>query len=276
MLRCWRLPHCRSPLCDPLLPQPMANAGELATQVARDLLPALSAKGVKLFFVSIGTPERGVKFCEQTGARRWSQPRAGAALQGWRRAPICAPAQRCRRRRGCLGTARCSAHPPPGPPAAPPSHPGGVSMPAGFPPDRLLCDPTNDTYSQLQFKKGVKETFLSVEVRACVWSAVGPMHPIPFPSHFHSISSSSHAEPRALPLPADASGLLGAHQGREDGRPAASDVPLDQERAVGAAQAGPGLPAGACRAAPCCTACYCPMSAAMLLSSLPCVCWQAA
>lgn len=41
---------------------------ELATQVGRDLLPALRAKGVKLYFVSIGTAERGVLFCEQTGA----------------------------------------------------------------------------------------------------------------------------------------------------------------------------------------------------------------
>lgn len=36
-------------------------------QLRRDLLPALREKGVKLYLVSIGTPERGLEFVEKTG-----------------------------------------------------------------------------------------------------------------------------------------------------------------------------------------------------------------
>lgn len=49
------------------LPFP-AHRRELAVQVSRDLLPALRARGVKLYFVSIGKPDRGVLFSERTGA----------------------------------------------------------------------------------------------------------------------------------------------------------------------------------------------------------------
>ena len=36
-------------------------------QLKRDLLPALSEKNVKLFLVSIGTPQRGLEFVDKTG-----------------------------------------------------------------------------------------------------------------------------------------------------------------------------------------------------------------
>ncbi|KAL4440489.1 hypothetical protein ABPG75_003490 [Micractinium tetrahymenae] len=81
---------------------------ELATQLARDVLPALRARGVKLYFVSIGYPERGRKFSEQTG----------------------------------------------------------------FPPELLLCDPENVTYSALGFKKGVRETFFSPETPLAFWERI--------------------------------------------------------------------------------------------------------
>lgn len=54
----------------PLMSRPVEclnAAGELATQVNRDLLPALRNQGVKLYFISIGTYERGVAFCDKTG-----------------------------------------------------------------------------------------------------------------------------------------------------------------------------------------------------------------
>lgn len=38
----------------------------LATQLARDVLPILDKKGVKLFMGSIGTKERGIEFCSKT------------------------------------------------------------------------------------------------------------------------------------------------------------------------------------------------------------------
>ncbi|GAB4821566.1 hypothetical protein N2152v2_008612 [Parachlorella kessleri] len=36
-------------------------------QVKRDVLPALREKGVKVYFISIGKPERGSEFVERTG-----------------------------------------------------------------------------------------------------------------------------------------------------------------------------------------------------------------
>ena len=75
-------------------------------QVTRDLLPALRTRGVKLYFVSIGTAQRGLQFCERTG----------------------------------------------------------------LPPELLLCDPENATYSALEFRKGVRETFLSYEAS---WAVPG-------------------------------------------------------------------------------------------------------
>lgn len=36
-------------------------------QLNRDVLPTLREKGVKVYFVSIGTPERGLQFSERTG-----------------------------------------------------------------------------------------------------------------------------------------------------------------------------------------------------------------
>lgn len=40
---------------------------ELARQLRRDVIPKLDAAGIKLFFISIGPPERGLEFCELTG-----------------------------------------------------------------------------------------------------------------------------------------------------------------------------------------------------------------
>lgn len=46
-------------------------------------------------------------------------------------------------------------------------HCPNVHRTAGFPPELLLCDPENVTYSALDFKKGVRETFFSYNVS--VW-----------------------------------------------------------------------------------------------------------
>ena len=40
---------------------------ELAAQIARDVLPALTASGAKLVAVGIGTVERGNEFCAHVG-----------------------------------------------------------------------------------------------------------------------------------------------------------------------------------------------------------------
>jgi peroxiredoxin len=40
---------------------------ELATELARDVLPQLQGTGTKLFLFSIGTPERGKEFAKKTG-----------------------------------------------------------------------------------------------------------------------------------------------------------------------------------------------------------------
>jgi hypothetical protein len=71
--------------------------------------------------------------------------------------------------------ARPRAPPPLAPPKSqtartpPASHPFNTYHPlilrAGFPPELLLCDPDNQTYAALDFKKGVAETFLSYNVR---------------------------------------------------------------------------------------------------------------
>lgn len=39
---------------------------ELAKQLWRDVIPQLDPAGIKLFFVSIGPPKRGLEFCELT------------------------------------------------------------------------------------------------------------------------------------------------------------------------------------------------------------------
>jgi hypothetical protein len=39
----------------------------LAVQLERDVKPLLDKKNVKMYLVSIGTPERGLEFCKQTG-----------------------------------------------------------------------------------------------------------------------------------------------------------------------------------------------------------------
>ncbi|KAL4458903.1 hypothetical protein ABPG75_013768 [Micractinium tetrahymenae] len=39
----------------------------LARQLARDVLPALDARNIKLFYTTIGTPQKGVEFATQTG-----------------------------------------------------------------------------------------------------------------------------------------------------------------------------------------------------------------
>ncbi len=40
---------------------------ELATELARDVLPQLQGTGTKLLLISIGTPERGREFAAKTG-----------------------------------------------------------------------------------------------------------------------------------------------------------------------------------------------------------------
>ena len=40
---------------------------ELATELARDVLPQLQGTGTKLLLYSIGTPERGREFAKKTG-----------------------------------------------------------------------------------------------------------------------------------------------------------------------------------------------------------------
>lgn len=121
----------------------MPAAGELATQVNRDLLPALRDQAIKLYFISIGTYERGVAFCDKTGEPVGDgvvvlrNESSSIALQ-WN-------GKNC----------RPTAQPPPCP---------GMHRTAGFPPELLLCDPENVTYSALDFKKGVRETFFSYDV----------------------------------------------------------------------------------------------------------------
>jgi hypothetical protein len=51
------------------LPPHCCHCRELAVQLKRDLLPALRNKGVKMFLVGIGTPERSLQFAEMT--REW-------------------------------------------------------------------------------------------------------------------------------------------------------------------------------------------------------------
>lgn len=63
-------------------PPALGRSWELATQLARDVLPALRARGVKLYFVSIGYPERGRKFSEQTGERQRRRRRGGGGGGG--------------------------------------------------------------------------------------------------------------------------------------------------------------------------------------------------
>lgn len=72
------------------------------------MLPALSEKQVKLYFVSIGTPERGLEFVDKTG----------------------------------------------------------------FPAELLLCDPDGTTFSALNFKKGVLQTFFSIETPLAIWKRI--------------------------------------------------------------------------------------------------------
>lgn len=42
----------------------------------------------------------------------------------------------------------------------------------GFPPELLLCDPENVTYSALDFKKGVRETFFSYDTPLAMWERI--------------------------------------------------------------------------------------------------------
>lgn len=92
------------------------------------------------------TYERGVAFCEKTGEPVGDggvvlrNESSSIALQ-WN-------GKNC----------RPTAQPPPCP---------GMHRTAGFPPELLLCDPENVTYSALDFKKGVRETFFSYDVS--VW-----------------------------------------------------------------------------------------------------------
>lgn len=94
---------------------------------------------VKLHFVSISTAQRGVKLCEQT--RGWVGGWVGSCCvlhvsQEFTDLHLLAS----------KGAGSSLAH-----------------LLAGFPPELLLCDPENATYSALDFKKGVKETFFSYE-----------------------------------------------------------------------------------------------------------------
>lgn len=41
-----------------------------------------------------------------------------------------------------------------------------------FPPELLLADPNNVTYDALEFKKGIKETFFSVETPQAMWQRI--------------------------------------------------------------------------------------------------------
>jgi hypothetical protein len=47
--------------------RPTARRRELAIQLRRDVLPGLRERGVQLWLVSIGTPERGADFAAETG-----------------------------------------------------------------------------------------------------------------------------------------------------------------------------------------------------------------
>lgn len=146
-------------------------AGELAKQVNRDLLPALRAQGVKLYFISIGTAERGVAFCEKTGGWELCFACQGGCLYRWESAVSCAhdttgrqlarnfvTARHCRGRSPLHGTffivslkqasrQSCCCVTPNKQNAT--GYTGNslltrtCSFQAGFPPELLLCDPEN-------------------------------------------------------------------------------------------------------------------------------------
>ena len=54
---------CRCHMCM----RSYANRRELATELAREVLPQLQGTGTKLLLFSIGTPERGREFAAKTG-----------------------------------------------------------------------------------------------------------------------------------------------------------------------------------------------------------------
>lgn len=142
------------------------------------MLPALSEKQVKLYFVSIGTPERGLEFVDKTGGllllagsgcyRVLSLIAVSRWQRAWQVCPSHLPAQL----------------------ASPCCLPASFAwMPAllltlrnpffhtlGFPAELLLCDPDGTTFSALNFKKGVLQTFFSIEVR-CVCHLWGHSRP---------------------------------------------------------------------------------------------------
>ena len=60
--------HSKSAKGGPAKCETESNARrELATELARDVLPQLQGSGTKLLLFSIGTPERGKEFADKTG-----------------------------------------------------------------------------------------------------------------------------------------------------------------------------------------------------------------
>lgn len=137
-------------------------------QLRRDLLPALREKGVKLYLVSIGTPERGLEFVEKTGASQATWAVAPSIL--WPRLLVAMLPQH-RVVTGCLAAwaaqvpAAAAAARTNAVPDNPHFAPCLLRPTTGFPADLLLCDPDNVTYTSLGLKKGVRQTFFSYEVR---------------------------------------------------------------------------------------------------------------
>ena len=80
----------------------------LARDVVQEVLPALDAEGIPLYFISIGTKERGLEFADRTG----------------------------------------------------------------FPANRLLADPNAITYEVLGMKKGILETFFSIDTPLAIWEDI--------------------------------------------------------------------------------------------------------
>ena len=65
-LRCLGLHACVLHACHMCM-RSYANRRELATELAREVLPQLQGTGTKLLLISIGTPERGREFAAKTG-----------------------------------------------------------------------------------------------------------------------------------------------------------------------------------------------------------------
>lgn len=142
-------------------------------------MPALDAASVKLYLVTIGTPQVSAAAAASSGSGTNGAGPASASRSGTAETSCCLDAApRITLRQALVpflvSASRVSspthllASASPRPRPALPQSGVDFASQTGFPPDRLLADPENACYEVLQFRRGLRATFFDPATPAAI------------------------------------------------------------------------------------------------------------